>query len=659
MKPELRFEVNAFMAASLGEKSSVPDIVGSLVLQNDLEFDLDETDEIYEAYGRRTNSYPYRQYNTYNRKLSTKEMKTAVLENDYLYAVFLPELGGRLWELTDKKTGRNLLYTNDVIRFSNLAVRNAWFSGGVEWNVGIIGHTPFTTEALHTARLTDDAGNPVLRMYEYERIRGVEYQMDFWLGADDTYLNCRMRIVNSGNKVVPMYWWSNMAVPEYEGGRLVVPAKEAFTSKDGQVYKVPVPMVNGVDVTRYGQLPEQVDYFFHVPDKEVKFISNLDGQGYGLLQMSTQRLKGRKLFSWGHNDASSRWQEFLTENAGKYVEIQAGLGKTQYGCIPMAPHSAWEWMEQYGPYKSELDVESASYEDLRHNVAGYVEGRLTESKLEEVLKETRVMAKTKGELIYSGSRYGAFAQEVRKRKGEKLLSSHLDYGTCTKEQESLIDFLENGSFPEKMPDEIPGEFLCEKVFYDRLLETIDGENQNNWNAHYHLGLLCLYEGHQESAVQEFLLSASLSDNPWNHHALAAAAILEGKKEDAKKHMMEGLKQRESDLSYVKEAFRIFMMAEGYEEIEKMYGQLPEIIQENDRITYSYLRALLSTGRGRQVYSYLEEHPEFLLEDLREGEDSLGQLWCDAYEAVHGRKPEAIPHQWNFNSLLCAPIECEH
>ena len=30
----------------------------------------------------------------------------------------------------------------------NLALRNAWVSGGVEWNVGIIGHTPFTVDAM-------------------------------------------------------------------------------------------------------------------------------------------------------------------------------------------------------------------------------------------------------------------------------------------------------------------------------------------------------------------------------------------------------------------------------------------------------------------------------------------------------------------------------
>lgn len=148
----LVFETKRMKVAELGEESSVPDLFGELTTQNSLVFDLDEDDEIYEGYGKVNSAFPYRQLNGYTRELHEKDVKTAVLENEYLKAVFLTEYGGRLWELWDKKTGKNLLYTNDVLRFSNLAIRNAWFSGGVEWNLGIIGHNPLTTEPLYVAK---------------------------------------------------------------------------------------------------------------------------------------------------------------------------------------------------------------------------------------------------------------------------------------------------------------------------------------------------------------------------------------------------------------------------------------------------------------------------------------------------------------------------
>ena len=110
---ELRFEWKNMLAADLGEESCVPDLLGERILQNSLKFYLDETDEIYEGYGKVADSYPYRQRNNYKRQLKEKQIRTAVLENNQLKAVFLPDYGGRLWELWDKNENRNLLYTND------------------------------------------------------------------------------------------------------------------------------------------------------------------------------------------------------------------------------------------------------------------------------------------------------------------------------------------------------------------------------------------------------------------------------------------------------------------------------------------------------------------------------------------------------------------
>lgn len=169
MPSDLRFEPVPVSMAPLGPESTPPDLIGTQILQNQLTFELDETDELYEGYGRVPNAFPYRSFSCYSRQLSEQKIQGAVLENRYLRAVFLPELGGRLWWLTDKVTGQELLYTNDVIRFSNLAVRDAWFSGGVEWNVGVIGHTPLTTCPLFTAQLHNEAGDPVLRMYGYDQ----------------------------------------------------------------------------------------------------------------------------------------------------------------------------------------------------------------------------------------------------------------------------------------------------------------------------------------------------------------------------------------------------------------------------------------------------------------------------------------------------------
>lgn len=644
MRPELKFEKINMIISDLGEETGVPDLVGSLILQNDLEFHLDEEDEIYEGFGKRKNSYPYRQYNCYTRELKVHKLDTAVLENDFIRALFLPALGGRLWELWDKETGKNLLYTNDVIRYSNLAIRNAWFSGGVEWNIGIIGHTPLTVEQLYTAVLEDENGNPVLRMYEYERLRGVEYQMDFWLGETDRFLNCRMRIVNSTSGIVPMYWWSNMAVPEYKEGRVVVPAVKAFSSNGRNIYKVDIPVVNGVDVTSYEKIPKQVDYFFDIPAHSPKFIANLDESGYGLLHISTSRLKSRKLFSWGCNAGSDRWQEFLTKDAGRYVEIQAGLGKTQYGCIPMAPHTAWEWMEQYGPVQIPQDVKSGAYDVLCGEMEGLVRQEIKERQLEETLKSRKSLALTKGNLIFEGNGYGKLAQAVREYSGERELSEHLEFREKP-EQKEWQEFLKTGVFMERSGETKPGEFISDEIFCKRLRETIKTLNEKNWYAHYHLAVMEADKGNWETAEADFLKALELCENPWCHHGLAALYLLEGKNQQSMRHMSAGLKLRRDDLGYVKEGFKLLMLAGGYGRLLESYDTLPVVLRNESRIFFNYMVSLAKSGDVETARTLLK--PGFELADLREGEDSISDLWKLIYG---GDRAEDLPAEWNFYSL---------
>ena len=160
--------------------------------------------------------------------------------------------------------------------------------------------------------------------------------MDFWLEETGKTLNCRMRIVNSGDEVIPMYWWSNMAVPEYPGGRLIV-CRGGLQQQLPAGIQDPDPGSGRVDVTRYENIPSQVDYFFNIPEESPRYIANIGEDGYGLLQYSTRRLRGRKLFSWGKKRGGHRWQEFLTEEAGLMWRSRRGLGRPSTGVSPCAP----------------------------------------------------------------------------------------------------------------------------------------------------------------------------------------------------------------------------------------------------------------------------------------------------------------------------------
>ncbi|WP_418666614.1 DUF5107 domain-containing protein [Allofournierella sp.] len=648
MEPSLTFSSLDTLIGDFGPAATIPDLLGEINVQNRTRFDLDDDDELFEGYGQRRTSFPYPQRNCYTRAVHAGKVKTAVLENDYIQATFLPEFGGRLWKLVDKSTGRDLLYTNDVIRPSNLALCNAWFSGGVEWNIGVIGHSPHTAEPLFTATLRGPGNAPMLRMYEYERVRGVTYQMDFWLGADDCFLNCRIRIDNSSSDTVPMYWWSNIAVPEHKGGRIAVNAKEAYTNGAESVYKTALPQADGLDVTRYNDIPLSDDYFFNIPKTAEKYILHVDAAGYGLMQLSTERLRGRKLFTWGHSDGSARWQEFLTENGGPYIEIQAGLGKTQFGCVPMPAHTAWEWLEQYGPVQLAKEQILLPFDAFIAQATELVAQEMEKRHPQRVLADTKALAKTPGTVVQHGSSFGALANVCRESQGEGRLPPWLDFGACDEKTHRWEQFVRTGLLEAPCPEQAPDAFMIDDCFFGLLQAAAACEEKANWYVLYQLGLGWFVRGDMQRAENCLVHSLAMADSAWARHALAAVYLGGQRPALAAKQAAQGLALRQTDLSYCKEACRILLQARACSELAVLYPCLPQQIQEDTRIRFDYILALKVLGRYEEAFALLTQDGGLELADIREGEALVDELYCELYEKVYDRKT-GIPHRFHFRT----------
>jgi hypothetical protein len=78
--------------------------------------------------------YPYFRYDGFSSNPQPKEWKVVELENEYLKVTILPEIGGKIWSATEKKTNREFLYYNHVVKFRDVAMRGPWTSGGIEAN---------------------------------------------------------------------------------------------------------------------------------------------------------------------------------------------------------------------------------------------------------------------------------------------------------------------------------------------------------------------------------------------------------------------------------------------------------------------------------------------------------------------------------------------
>ena len=643
----LRESKITLLSANFHGESTLPAIAFSLGAKVKIHTRLDENDELFTNYGSVDSVYPYRCQDLYDRTQKPAEYRTVTLENENLKAVFLPEFGGKLRELTDKHTGQNLLFSNDVVRPCNLAVRNAWMSGGIEWNSGFRGHHPFTCSLINTAKTKLDDGTPVLRFYYFERIRCSVIQMDFFLPDGATFLFVRTRITNPNNSVIPMYWWSNIAVEQRDGDRVIVPARQTYTTDamEMAVIKIDVPMHNGHDLTYPQNTVIAHDFFWKMDPKKRPYIAQLDKSGYGLCQISTARLRGRKLFVWGNSRGGRKWASFLTGDgqSGAYDEIQAGLASSQYECLPMPPKTVWEWVECYGAMQADPAKIHGEWEQAQKETETILNARMPLEELDNWLEKTRHMAKSPAELIIPmNDGWGALELARRERLGMDLMNPHLDFGQTGQAQSCWMRLLTEGTVGVQDPEEVPVSYMRQSEWLFLLEKATEQKDRENWFAWYLLGTAYLADEKNERGRAALERSAALKDTVWAAYALAVAYEKLSEKEKACASMQKAYNMRHDDISLAREACRCLLENGAPEKTVELINNAPEQVQQDARSRLICAEALLRLGRAAQADEILcgtDGKHYLVVPDIREGEVSITELWIDIHKSLGESDPQ--------------------
>jgi tetratricopeptide (TPR) repeat protein len=551
---------------------------------------------------------------------------------------------------------------NTVLQPTNQAVRNAWFSGGVEWNVSLRGHCPFTCAPLFAQEQRLSGGTPLLRMFEFERVRRVPFAIDCWLPAGSEFLFVRVHLWNPHAETIPMYWWSNIAVPEKDKTRVLVPTDHTFHyAYRGCMRRVAIPVIDGVDLSYPRNLTQAADYFYDIPDGRRPWIAAVDAQGRGLVQTSTLTERGRKMFAWGMGSGGRRWQRFLTQGAGTYFEIQAGLAQTQYECVPMPPGAYWSWVEACGPLETDAGaVHHRDWSVATEHVRRQLERALPMESLDQQLDAPGpAFDAPPCRWLNYGSGWGALESQVRQSDhGGRVANAEcaafalfpLDSIRSREQRWALL--LHRGDVPAASASELPDSWLVGRDWRGRLEAASANAANNHWLTWWHLGIAAYHDGDRAAAEAAWRKSLDREPNAWSYRNLAVLARENGEAHQACRYLFAAHQLQPSERNIAIEYTESLVATGQMEELLQWYDGLDPGLAAAPRLLLMRAQAQLAVGRLDAVEQLLTS--DFELPDLREGDTVLTDLW---YELMVQRY--AIERGIPVTDVLRQQINREH
>jgi hypothetical protein len=315
-----------------------------------------------EALGAPYQVLDWQAYEASNPVPQTVSYRAVILENDYLALTFLPEVGGRLYEVLYKVTGHRETYRNPVLKPSPWGPEEqGWWlaAGGIEWCLPVEEHgyewgVPWQ---LRTSR--DDRGaSVILRNTEAgDRVRA---EIVVRLEANSSSFTIRPRLENPTNSVQAVKYWTNaMLAPGQPNApsaelRFVLPQAvqsvtvhsrgDDFLPNYGE--RLSWPVHQGIDLSRLGNWNRWLGFFEDPAAGGFMAVYDL-AYDEGMVRVFPDAASGAKVFAFGWNDpiAAGNW----TDDASAYVEIHGGPAPTFDDSVSIPAGGTLEWSETWYP----------------------------------------------------------------------------------------------------------------------------------------------------------------------------------------------------------------------------------------------------------------------------------------------------------------------
>ena len=284
--------------------------------------------------------------------LAPKGYRALVLENSYIQVTFLPELGGRIWRIVDRTTGRTVTYQNPVVKPTHWGYRGWWLAtGGIEWCL------PVDEHGLNEYRPWNvSISGASVTVSDHEDRTGLDVAVTISLDASHSYVTLQPRITNSTGNPQKMQFWIN-AMLALNGNRATEATHFILSSAQVTVHstgddglpgpgsKLTWPVYKGRDLSTYANWRGHLG-FFASPSASGDFAGAYDASSdQGIVRVfPSGTARGVKFFG-GKGIDTVTW----TNDGSTYFELWGGLLPTFLDYTTIQPGQTFGWTEHWYP----------------------------------------------------------------------------------------------------------------------------------------------------------------------------------------------------------------------------------------------------------------------------------------------------------------------
>jgi tetratricopeptide (TPR) repeat protein len=306
-----------------------------------------------------------------------RKWKAIWIENEFVRAMVLPEIGGRIHLLQDKTNGYDVIYNQPVIKPALVGLAGPWISGGIEFNWPQH-HRPATFLPVDFEIEEHADGSKTVWCSDHDPMCRMKGMHGVCLHPGKSFLELKARAYNRTPFGQTFLWWANVATRVHEAYQSFFPPDVFYVADHARRSMSEYPLAQGLYYgVNYGErgrsgipqnevpnqfvpphaknsqsaighrpseipdyAPNDLSFYANIPvptsymcmGSQEDFFGGYDHAAQaGIVHVANHHISpGKKQWTWGNHEFGYAWDRNLTDADARgefppYIEIMAGV----------------------------------------------------------------------------------------------------------------------------------------------------------------------------------------------------------------------------------------------------------------------------------------------------------------------------------------------